>query len=137
MRRIWIAKDALQAQELVAALTAAGIRALPLGDALGAAVGEVPANLVGAEVHVVDDADFVAARKIVAEFLSDESQLPVMAGHCPDCGYDLRGSAGARCPECGRLFRVRPEGWICPACREPIEGHFSECWKCGAERPNA
>jgi hypothetical protein len=27
-----------------------------------------------------------------------------MAGHCPECGYDLRGLSQQRCPECGRAF---------------------------------
>ncbi|MBN1342999.1 MAG: hypothetical protein JXQ73_09990 [Phycisphaerae bacterium] len=26
------------------------------------------------------------------------------AGHCPACGYDLRGLSERRCPECGRQF---------------------------------
>jgi hypothetical protein len=26
-----------------------------------------------------------------------------MAGHCPKCGYSLRGNASGICPECGRL----------------------------------
>jgi DNA-directed RNA polymerase subunit RPC12/RpoP len=25
--------------------------------------------------------------------------------------------------------------WRCPACGEGIEGQFSACWRCGAERP--
>lgn len=29
-----------------------------------------------------------------------------------------------------------PEGdaWVCPECGESIEGQFSMCWNCGAER---
>ena len=25
--------------------------------------------------------------------------------------------------------------WRCPACGERLEGQFSHCWSCGAERP--
>ena len=25
--------------------------------------------------------------------------------------------------------------WRCPCCGEPAEGQFTDCWKCGAERP--
>ena len=25
--------------------------------------------------------------------------------------------------------------WTCPQCREDVESQFSECWSCGAERP--
>jgi len=25
--------------------------------------------------------------------------------------------------------------WVCPSCGERNEGQFSECWRCGAERP--
>jgi len=27
--------------------------------------------------------------------------------------------------------------WICPDCGEHVEGQFSACWRCGAERPSA
>ncbi|NOT28326.1 MAG: DUF2007 domain-containing protein [Acidobacteria bacterium] len=26
--------------------------------------------------------------------------------------------------------------WVCPACGEQIESQFTECWKCGADRPS-
>lgn len=32
------------------------------------------------------------------------------AGLCPGCGYDLRGSVGAMCPECGRNEKARSPG---------------------------
>ncbi len=28
-------------------------------------------------------------------------KLRPVSGHCPACGYDLRGNPGAACPECG------------------------------------
>lgn len=27
------------------------------------------------------------------------------------------------------------EGWRCPGCAEEIEGQFTDCWRCGAARP--
>lgn len=27
--------------------------------------------------------------------------------------------------------------WRCPRCAEPLEGQFTDCWKCGTERPDA
>jgi len=29
----------------------------------------------------------------------------------------------------------RNEGWLCPGCREDIEGQFTDCWRCGVARP--
>ena len=29
---------------------------------------------------------------------------------------------------------IASEDWICPSCSEPIEGQFTECWRCGAAR---
>lgn len=26
--------------------------------------------------------------------------------------------------------------WSCPTCNEWLEGQFSHCWRCGAERPD-
>jgi len=25
--------------------------------------------------------------------------------------------------------------WTCPGCGEPLEGQFTDCWRCGAARP--
>jgi hypothetical protein len=36
-----------------------------------------------------------------------------------------------------RGTHVRVEAWVCPACNERLEGQFTECWNCGAERPSA
>jgi hypothetical protein len=38
----------------------------------------------------------------------------------------LRGSAARR---------HRDERWTCAQCGEHLEGQFTECWKCGATRP--
>ena len=27
--------------------------------------------------------------------------------------------------------------WVCPGCAEAIDGPFEQCWKCGAEMPDA
>jgi hypothetical protein len=27
--------------------------------------------------------------------------------------------------------------WVCPACREQINGPFEQCWNCGAAMPSA
>ena len=27
--------------------------------------------------------------------------------------------------------------WCCPGCGESLEGQFTECWRCGAPRPDA
>ncbi len=33
---------------------------------------------------------------------------------------------------------VTPQGrWVCRSCGEELEGQFTDCWKCGASRPDA
>ncbi len=29
-----------------------------------------------------------------------------------------------------------PPDWLCPVCGERIEGQFSNCWRCGGEKPH-
>lgn len=37
----------------------------------------------------------------------------------------------------GALARIHSgNGWQCPQCSEIIEGQFTACWQCGAERPS-
>jgi hypothetical protein len=35
---------------------------------------------------------------------------PALVGHCPECGYNLRGLSEQRCPECGRPFTFEELG---------------------------
>jgi hypothetical protein len=32
----------------------------------------------------------------------DRRRIPVPAGYCEECGYDLTGNVSGRCPECGK-----------------------------------
>ena len=27
-----------------------------------------------------------------------------------------------------------PSAWVCPTCKETLEGQFTSCWKCGKDR---
>ncbi len=46
----------------------------------------------------------------------------VLPGHCRECGYDLRGLSGDKCPECGGLVRMlrAAAAWLLGA--GPVEG---------------
>jgi uncharacterized protein YlaI len=33
------------------------------------------------------------------------------------------------------LRRPPHRHWVCPSCRERIDGPFEQCWNCGAEMP--
>jgi len=71
------------------------------------AAGGVPFTQVYPEVWVLNNADEARAKAIVKEF---------------------RAAADAEKPG--------PD-WICPVCKERVEGVFSQCWNCGAAAPPA
>ena len=45
--------------------------------------------------------------------------------------------------EARRLLDQRPKdvpgtpAWVCPGCGEEVEGQFTDCWNCGAQRAQA
>ena len=57
-------------------------------------------------VWVTDDAEFGRANELLVDFLT---------------GTFARRFSG--------------DAWICPDCREHLEGQFTECWSCGARKP--
>lgn len=59
-------------------------------------------------VWVTDDVQFEAANDLLVAF--------------------LRGSYA-------RMYSG--ESWTCPACGEPLEGQFTQCWSCGGAKPSS
>jgi hypothetical protein len=61
-------------------------------------------------------------------WLHNRYRPPLRAGHCVRCGYDLRGLADPRCPECGTPFSTeaprdqRPldAGFLPPTCPDGV-----------------
>lgn len=127
MKRIYTAADPVHARLIVGCLAQHGIAAKVLGESLWSIQGELPVE--GPGVWVVNPDDAERALELISE-----QESPGNPTHCRSCGYDLRSTFAARCPECGEPFQSL-EDWTCPACGETCEGQFTQCWSCGADRP--
>lgn len=132
MKLVYVAVDLARAEIIRGMLADAGIRAIVEGEMLQAAVGDVPFTAAYPRISV-DDADFDAARRVIAD-----SGVDAPPKKCAKCGYDIRGLSEPRCPECGEPFPAPEqfEPWTCPTCGESIEGQFAACWQCGADAPS-
>ncbi len=115
----------------------AGIRAAVQGSALWGIIGDIPPWNMRPTIWVSSDEDYVKACAIIGQYAPPEP-APT---HCEVCGYCLTGLPEPRCPECGTTFYrpQLPEGsdWVCPQCGEKLRRQFTDCWKCGHERPAA
>ena len=49
------------------------------------------------------DAGVIAAACLLASLSASMTARRARSGHCVGCGYDLAGSPGGRCPECGAV----------------------------------
>lgn len=78
------------------------VKALPLRPAWAGLVG----NTVLYAVFIVG---LVGVRHLVNEIVAVRWSR---FGRCPACGYDLTGSAGTRCPECGRILGSTSPGTL-------------------------
>jgi len=104
--RVYVARHPTDAHLFKGILEAQGIEALVRGEALFGARGEAPVTFdTLPSVWVMDDDDVDRARALADEY--------------------AKGDTAAE---------PRPT-WRCAACREVVEGQFSECWQCGATRP--
>ena len=106
MKKIYTARNPVDAHLLKGALEGEQIEAIVQGDFLWGARGEVPVTPETCpSVWVVNDADYEKALQIVEDFKSQE-----IATH------------------------NRSEEWKCSNCNETNEGQFLECWQCGTLR---
>ena len=106
MKKIYTARNPIDAHLLKGALEGEQIEAIVQGDFLWGTRGEVPVTPETCpSVWIVNDADYEKAVQIVEDFRSQES-----IGH------------------------IQTEEWKCDNCNETNEGHFLECWQCGALR---
>jgi hypothetical protein len=70
--------------------------------------------------------------------------LSAATGELPpiECWPELWITDDSRYEECRQLVEeilrtdnIPADPWQCPGCHEEIEGQFSQCWRCGAGRP--
>lgn len=99
MRRLYQARDRIEAQFLRDFLDRHLITATVLGDYLAGAAGELPLNIYPM-VWVMEDEDLPRARELLARFLDQDSTDVGSAWVCPGCGegveagFDLCWSCG-------------------------------------------
>jgi len=106
MKKVYTAKDPVDAHLLKGALEGENIQSTVHGEFLWSTRGEVPITTdTCPSVWVTDDADYERAMKLVRDFQSQEM-----------------------------ITDIESEEWKCDNCNEMNGGQFSECWQCGAER---
>lgn len=106
MQRIYGARDSTEAEFVKGLLEAEEIAAVVQGSALEAARGDIPFTDSSLPSVWVNEEDVARALPIIEEF--------------------RRGGPAGTEPK---------PAWICPNCGEKLEGQFTNCWKCGTEKP--
>jgi hypothetical protein len=105
MKRIYTAKNPIDAHLLKGVLETQDIQTEVKGDFMWSFLGELPVSPdFLPNVWVINDEDYEKAMEIVSDFESKEMSSPEV------------------------------EEWKCAKCNEINEGQFTECWQCGASR---
>lgn len=101
-------------------------------------LGHATAGMIGLQrkglqlrVWIEDASRLPRAEEILRTLLAE----PRASSHCPGCGYDLVGHAGAiTCPECGLAIvaAAAADDAQCPRCGAIGPADFELCWSCGA-----
>ncbi len=86
-----------------AGAASAGIAALALPTIVAIAALPTTLAIIGAPTNV---ANGIGCLSMILTAVAVRSKMPavfeeVLPGHCPTCGYNLRGARSVRCPECG------------------------------------
>ena len=111
MKKVYTARDSMEAHFVRCLLEREGIEAVVFGEPLGLARGELPLTLQTLPSVWVRSEDVEQAVEIVEEY---------------NQGCDMEGE--------DEMFEPLAP-WTCPNCGEEIEGHFTDCWKCQTPRP--
>lgn len=100
MRRLYQARDRIEAQFLHDFLDRHLISAIVLGDYLAGAAGELPLNIYPT-LWVMEDEDLPRALELLARFLQEEHLEIGPAWVCPGCGERVEAGFDL-CWNCGR-----------------------------------
>jgi hypothetical protein len=104
VKKIYSAKNPIDAHLLKGVIEAEGIQGVVQGDFLWSTRGEVPITPETCpSVWVTNDEDYEKAMEIVNKFQSQAA-----------------------------IGESEIEEWRCENCNEINEGQFTECWQCGA-----
>lgn len=106
MERVYGARDPVEAEFVKGLLAAEDIEAVIQGLPLQMALGDIPISPESLPSIWVNEPDVPRAKQIIDEL--------------------KRGGPAAT---------EASNTWTCPQCGEVLEGQFTTCWKCGAERP--
>jgi hypothetical protein len=107
--KVYTAGDATEAHFVRTLLERDGIAAVVLGDKLALALGGLPMTQGTLPAVWVPEEVKDAATRLVERYRSGAA------------ARDLDGD----------------EPWTCPGCGEQLEPQFTECWSCGASKPEA
>ena len=100
MRKLYEARDRIEAQLVRDFLASRHIPSQVFGDFLAGAAGELPANLFPA-VWVMEDRDLARARELLDEFLAGRARRDADPDwRCPTCGERVEGQFEV-CWNCG------------------------------------
>ena len=112
MQPVYTARDEMDAGFVRGLLEQEGIRAIVQGQALGEVWGTLPLTDKSLPTVWVEDADVEKARPIVEAYRrTDEENSDDAVAERPRTT------------------------WTCPNCGEHVEAQFTQCWKCGHNRP--
>ena len=112
MQHVYTARDEMDATFVQGLLRQEGIEAVLQGQALGTAWGTLPLSAESLPTVWVEDKDLERARPVIEAYRQTDR------ANADDAVAD---SAKAT--------------WACPNCGERVENQFTQCWKCGHQRP--
>jgi hypothetical protein len=112
MRHVYTARDEMDANFVQGLLRQEGIEAVVQGQSLGEVWGTLPLSDESLPTVWVDDGDVGRAAPVIE-------------------AYRQTDRANADEADVGRPRAT----WTCPNCGEKVEEQFTQCWKCGHNRP--